>query len=276
MPTRPSPVPATLYFGGALLAQASTGAVKLSRVRYERGACRSHTHERAFLALVTTGAYRERFGARTVTLEGAGAAFHPEATTHADEILVDRTTFLIVETEKAFAEAAGDSDAGPGARNRDHLTPVELGPSAAGRLAALHLAFGRDRPLEPLIAESLAAEAMAESHEPIRSGRRPKWVAQALELVTESRAPALSLRDVAREVGIHPVYLSRAFRTHVGVGLAETRRWARVRHAITALAQGQPIAQVALDCGFADQSHLTRSVRTVSGLTPARWRALGA
>jgi len=38
------------------------------------------------------------------------------------------------------------------------------------------------------------------------------------------------------------------------------------------VAAGNPIAQVALSCGFADQSHLTKAVRKVTGRTPGGWR----
>jgi AraC-like DNA-binding protein len=38
----------------------------------------------------------------------------------------------------------------------------------------------------------------------------------------------------------------------------------------------EPIAQIALDAGFADQSHLTRAFKQHTGLTPAEYRrALG-
>lgn len=271
-----SPGHAARYFGGALLSQATAGAVTLSLVQYQRGACRTHTHRRAFLALVTAGAYREMSNSKTLLLKGGCAAFHPEGTTHADEVLADRTTFLIAEMEQGFSEAAMDSDAWSRARGVDALAPAEVGPAAAGRLAALHFALQDALQVEPLVAESLTAEALADRPEPRGPGRRPSWVNRALELVTETPGRSLSLREVAQEVGVHPVYLSRAFRAHVGTGLAETRRWARVRRAIAALTQGDPIAQVALDCGFADQSHLTRNLRAVSGLTPARWRALGS
>lgn len=275
MPPAPLSPPPTRYFGGTLLAQAAADAVTVSCVRYDRGTCRSHTHDRAFLALVTAGGYRERFGARTMSLDDAGAALHPAGTTHSDEIVSDRTTFLIVEAERGFAEAARERDAGGRSRSADPSAPIAVGPAAAGRLAELHLGLCRGRRLEPLVAESLAAEAFADGNEPVRPCRGPMWVARALDFINETSERTLSLRDLAAEVGLHPVYVSRAFRAHVGVGLAEARRQARVRRAISALAQGRPIADVALDCGFADQSHLTRAVRAVSGLTPGRWRRLG-
>ncbi|WP_439687165.1 helix-turn-helix domain-containing protein [Cupriavidus oxalaticus] len=34
------------------------------------------------------------------------------------------------------------------------------------------------------------------------------------------------------------------------------------------------IAKIASDCGFADQSHMTRVFRRLTGMTPAGWRKL--
>ena len=49
----------------------------------------------------------------------------------------------------------------------------------------------------------------------------------------------------------------------------------RVQRAADALARSSaPLAQIALDAGFADQSHFTRVFRTAHGVTPQRWRAL--
>ena len=49
----------------------------------------------------------------------------------------------------------------------------------------------------------------------------------------------------------------------------------RVQRAADALVRSSaPLAQIALDAGFADQSHFTRVFRTAYGVTPHRWRAL--
>jgi transcriptional regulator GlxA family with amidase domain len=39
------------------------------------------------------------------------------------------------------------------------------------------------------------------------------------------------------------------------------------------LAESLPLAQVAVACGYADQSHFTRTFANLIGLTPARWRS---
>ena len=260
------------YFGGALLSQHRTDAMIVSYVRYERGRCPPHSHLRPFLAFVTAGGYREHWGSGELDLGPAGVASHPGGVTHADEILVPETRVLVVEAQSDFGASLDDREAG--VRSGDRSAPFTLGPAAAGRLAVLLAETRGDRPVEPLAAESMAAEAFAEAYIP-RRDRGPSWVRRVTELLSDTFDRPLTLREVAGEVGVHPVYLSRAYRAATGIGLAEARRRARVRRAIAALTQGNEPVEVALESGFSDQSHMTRAVRSMSGLTPSRWRAVG-
>jgi len=50
----------------------------------------------------------------------------------------------------------------------------------------------------------------------------------------------------------------------------------RTRQAWRAIrATGMPLAAIAAECGFSDQAHMTRSVKTVSGRCPSAWRSVG-
>ncbi|GAA2082470.1 hypothetical protein GCM10009801_42240 [Streptomyces albiaxialis] len=80
-------------------------------------------------------------------------------------------------------------------------------------------------------------------------------------------AYALNSGASAEEVGLSPVRLRALVRESVGVPLVLLRRWARLRTAVTALAQAPP-ATAAAEAGFADQPHLTRTARTLLGRTP--------
>jgi len=91
------------------------------------------------------------------------------------------------------------------------------------------------------------------------------------------QAPERSLRigDLAEVAGVDPAHLARAFRAHYGTTAGAYLREIRVRRATDALARSSAaLSQIALDSGFADQSHFTRVFSAIYGLTPARWRAL--
>ncbi|HXI14462.1 MAG TPA: helix-turn-helix transcriptional regulator [Thermoanaerobaculia bacterium] len=82
----------------------------------------------------------------------------------------------------------------------------------------------------------------------------------------------ISLASVAREVGVHPVHLARQFRKHYGVSVGERVRFLRVERAKELIAAGMSLPGVALEMGFADQSHFTRTFMKLAGMSPGMYR----
>ena len=86
--------------------------------------------------------------------------------------------------------------------------------------------------------------------------------------------PDRSLPDLARELMVSPHHLSRVFSAATGWTISRHRMRLRARLALERLAGGdRDLARLAADLGFADQSHLTRVVRSETGRTPAALRA---
>lgn len=84
----------------------------------------------------------------------------------------------------------------------------------------------------------------------------------------------LTLAQVARAAGVHPVYLGHVFRQEFGETLGEYLNRVRVRAAADRLANSRlPLSTIALDFGFYDQSHFTRIFRHLTGATPGAFRA---
>lgn len=125
-------------------------------------------------------------------------------------------------------------------------------------------------PLDDLMPlERVRREAWAESPEP----PDPDWPLRARDHLDEYFREKLVVPDLARQFGRHPDHLARQFRGLFGVTIARYLRARRVAWAADRLARSEdPLAAVALDAGFADQSHLTRSFREILHTTPARYR----
>jgi AraC family transcriptional regulator len=66
--------------------------------------------------------------------------------------------------------------------------------------------------------------------------------------------------------------LCRAFREATGVSPHQYLLRCRVEHAKRLIARGLPLAEVAVQCGFADQSQLPRTFVGHVGTTPGRYR----
>ncbi|HZV37663.1 MAG TPA: helix-turn-helix transcriptional regulator, partial [Pseudoxanthomonas sp.] len=84
------------------------------------------------------------------------------------------------------------------------------------------------------------------------------------------------IAQLAREADLHPVYFARAFRRAFGCSPGDYLRRRRVELAISAVCAGRsPLAEIALGCGFVDQSHMTHALRRDTGMTPRTLRRLG-
>ena len=68
----------------------------------------------------------------------------------------------------------------------------------------------------------------------------------------------------------------RHFKAAYGTTPDRYRMLRRLDRARTAIGGGQPLADVAVAAGFADQSHLTRQFKAAYGMTPGRWQRLTA
>ena len=83
------------------------------------------------------------------------------------------------------------------------------------------------------------------------------------------------LGELARTVDVHPVYLARAFRRSYGCSPGEYLRRRRMEHAVAMLHDDRMgIADIAVACGFVDQSHFTHAFRRAYRYTPAQYRTL--
>jgi transcriptional regulator GlxA family with amidase domain len=79
--------------------------------------------------------------------------------------------------------------------------------------------------------------------------------------------------ELAAIARLSPCHFSRVFRSSFGCSPLEyvTRR--RMEHAQgLMLSTDAPLAQIALDCGLADQAHFSRLFRRFVGETPRSWR----
>ena len=80
---------------------------------------------------------------------------------------------------------------------------------------------------------------------------------------------AYSVEDVAHLLNVSSRHLRRMLVETVGLAPKAFQRAIRLQRFVTAADGGAPLAAAAASAGYADQSHLTREVRRLSGLTPA-------
>jgi AraC-like DNA-binding protein len=103
----------------------------------------------------------------------------------------------------------------------------------------------------------------------------PSGAPGAVELVREylhdNYAENVSLEELARRAHLSPYHLNRIFSREVGLPPHRYQIAVRVGRARELLARGTPITQVAMETGFADHSHLTRTFKRLVQVPPSRY-----
>ncbi|MEV6852015.1 helix-turn-helix domain-containing protein, partial [Actinoplanes sp. NPDC051411] len=144
---------------------------------------------------------------------------------------------------------------------------VELDLPLAAPLAALPSWPARFAWLDAAFSRPLSGPSFAASTDP-RWSPSPAVTAAWWRLQRTSR-----VSDVAAALGLTRRRLERDFRREIGLSPGAVARTARLQRSLTAMLRGAPPTEAATTGGFADQPHLTRTMRDLVGLTPAAFRA---
>lgn len=96
---------------------------------------------------------------------------------------------------------------------------------------------------------------------------------QVLEYINEHLDQDVKLEDLALLAGISQFHFSRLFKQSMGISPHRYLLGQRVERAKQLLKGSQlAIADIALQCGFNSQSHLGKSFRELTGITPSAYR----
>jgi AraC family transcriptional regulator len=231
------------------------GAYALTLTRYDRaGSLPLHAHDQAYVTVVLSGAYRELANGVTRDCVAQSIVVHAPGERHSN-VFGDRNAVCLNVHGGTFERS------------------TVLSPSTASGIAAkLRDEFRRPDHVSAMVVEALMLELFAATARQPAYERAPSWLRDVRLTIERDFRDTLTLTALAQSVDIHPTHLSRAFRQHYGVTVGEFLRDLRVSYARDRLASRAPLQEIALDAGFADQSHFTRTFRRVTGMTPADFR----
>jgi AraC-like DNA-binding protein len=182
----------------------------------------------------------------------------------------------------ANARASRGADAGGASREREMLhsvaalidavhyalagKPEQAQHSARIAIDALDAQLGAKAPSVPATAESSMTN-------PGRGGLAPWQLRRVATYMDANLADSIRCEDLARVTRLSVSHFMRAFRESFGApphAYLMRRRMERAQGLM--LTTDAALGQIALDCGLADQSHLTRLFRKLVGESPAAWR----
>jgi AraC family transcriptional regulator len=259
-------------FFGRTLRRGRASSLTVSELRFEPGArAPEHSHQRPIFNFVLEGGYTEYWNGRSMECDPHLLLFHPSGLSHSERFGPEGARCLTIEFDVAWLERLEGVEsralrsnlglpAGPWAWLRSRIRGELAGEDDLTSLA-----------LEGYLLLLIAGASRAENTP--RPGRPSVAVERARELLHAGYASSMRISDIAAEAGITPSYLARAFQSHYGCTPAEYVRWLRVEHACRYLRDSDlPIARLAREAGFSDQSHLNRVFKRYTGQTPGDFR----
>ena len=97
---------------------------------------------------------------------------------------------------------------------------------------------------------------------------------QAAQFIHTHCTDNLTLEAICAASGLSQSYLIRTFKAYHGMTPHAYLTNSRILYAQQRLKAGDPLAQIALDAGFADQAHFQRQFKRLVAATPAQYRAI--
>jgi len=198
------------------------------------GVIEPHRHEDAYAAIVLEGAYEESSVDGTWLCEPGDVVVHPRWHLHTDRFASRRTRVLNV------------------------LAPLPVPPGVWRTRRMRHMESFAST--DSLIRDLRHAESRAPRP-------APRSLARFSENLSSGVARAAAYAGLSRE------HASRMYRRHFGLAPRAARGEMQLRLALALLTTTRiPLAEVALQAGFADQAHLARRIRSATGRTPREIR----
>jgi AraC family transcriptional regulator len=217
-----------------------------------------HAHPLGCIAVVAEGVVDKRFARFQAGAQTGAMITMPPEEPHEDRFGRAGAVLVVIESP-AFA---GHVSCAP------HPEAALLATRIRRELAAPDV-------FTPVAVEGLALELTALAGRERLPTRPEKWAERARALVLERFRESIRPGEVADELGVHPAHLARVFRARYGESLGEFTRRLRLQWAAQELVVAdRPLAELAVEAGFCDQSHFTRAFGRHFRVTPARFRAM--
>jgi AraC family transcriptional regulator len=256
-------------FYGKVAQRWAAGSVVVNRLEHRQArALPGHAHQAGFVSLMLEGQYRETAGFFQLGYQPFSCVYHPPGMEHRDEIGTTGVTLLTFEFKPELLDEV--DFCGINARPIIDLS----GSKPAWELMDLYRRICAHETSDLDLESRAVSLAFSIVRSSARVPRDLRSLRRACEYVHAHFDENLTLAQVARAAGVHPVYLGHIIRQEFGETLGEYLNRLRVHAAAARLANSElPLSTIALDFGFYDQSHFTRIFRHLTGATPGAFRA---
>ncbi len=263
MPTsvRGMVLPAFQYLGEDL-ARVDADGLRITHTRYAPGEAQPwHAHSGPNFHFLLAGRFidecRERGERRP---EPFSLVFHPAGSAHRTAAGPEGRRGLNVEPSEAWLSRYGLSEHDLGGSRVRHDARFALVLVACALRSFPKAALG-DAIFESIFV--LGGEGK----------ETPGWFKRLESRLEEDDGARWTLASLAADLGVHPVHLARVFRRRYGIALTPYLHQTRLLRASRRLEDADCLTTAALQAGFSDHAHFSRSFKEWFGMTPREARA---
>ena len=239
----------------------------ITETRYEPGMhLPAHGHNCSYLSFVLQGAYQEIHQHRAEDCSAGSLIFHPRDEIHSNSFQSNESRCLNLHL--SFDESLVDVDFSK-RKHHKHRTAFAL-------TTRIYRELCDPDPVSELILDGLSFELLGETLRIDNKGSKiPVWLLQINDLIHSAFQENFTIAFLAGLAGVHPVHLSRTFRKFYRCTPGEYLRSVRIDFACNQLRTTDlEIAEVALQCGFSDQSAFAKNFKRTTGCTPGQYRKM--
>ncbi|WP_420572737.1 helix-turn-helix domain-containing protein [Kordia sp.] len=98
---------------------------------------------------------------------------------------------------------------------------------------------------------------------------KPNWLGKLIEIIEDRWNEFIPFQELASTLNVHPVTISKYFRRYQHGTIGDFMRIVKLKRAFTFLLNSEDsITEIAYNCGFSDQSHMTKVFKAYVGFTP--------
>lgn len=248
----------------------SAGGVVVTKTEYERSVCEDwHVHDNPHITYIVQGRMREK-RQRTTYDSGPGELiFYHGNEPHRNQAPETGAANINLELDRSYLRQCDLNETDIG-------TSMRLNPKARCLILRIFREALRgdgfsEGSILMLVHHLLDGELLKQL-----SQTRPPWIRTVESFLQDNWDSWSTLADLASAAGVHPFTISKHFPRYFGCTLGDYARRLKIERSL-ALMKSSPIrslTEIALACGFADQSHFTRVFKQETGLLPKQYRQL--
>ncbi len=247
------------------------GGIDLMSARFVRHAFVPHSHDELMIAVIHAGVKAFRHGrSREHAATGSLSVVNPGEMHTGERAHGQELVYAALYVPEAALAAMSAGDVG----SRSIRLPVVDDHDIWRSLALAHrLGMAGDDAVAAEQAMACGVSLLFQRYGASRSvysdAGCPRAVNRATDFLQACACDHISLEDASKAAGVGLYHLIRLFTKHLGLTPHAYLTQVRIAKSRRLLRLGEPIAQVALDVGFADQAHFTKRFKQVTGTTPA-------